>query len=49
MTNVWDLLKPNAHVSLIYVSRMVYIESTLEDALYDPVQTRLVEYQEAEA
>lgn len=47
MTPVWDLLKPNAHVSLIYVARMVYLESEMEDELYDPVQTRAFDYGKA--
>ena len=49
MTHVWDLLKPNAACSLTYVARMVYIESVLEDRIYDPIQTRLFDYEKAES
>lgn len=40
-SSLWDLLKPNAHVSVGYVARMVYIESVIEIPTGEPVQTRL--------
>jgi hypothetical protein len=40
-SGLWDLLKPNAHVSVGYVARMVYIESEIEVPAGQPVQTRV--------
>lgn len=38
---LWDLLKPNAHVSVGYVARMVFIESEIEIPAGGLVQTRV--------
>ena len=40
-SSLWDLLKPNAQVSVGYIARMVYIESEIEIPTGEPVQTRL--------
>jgi len=40
-SSLWDLLKPNAHVSVGYIARMIYIESEVEISTGAPVQTRL--------
>jgi uncharacterized protein DUF4255 len=41
LSSLWDMLKPNAHVSVGYVARMIYIESEVEIPTGAPVQTRL--------
>lgn len=41
LASLWDVLKPNLHVSIGYVARMIYIESDVEIAAGAPVQTRL--------
>jgi hypothetical protein len=38
---LWDLLKPNAHVSVGYIARMIYIESAVEIPTGEPVQARV--------
>lgn len=40
LTNVWDILKPNAQLSVAYVARMVYLETILEEPTGERVQTR---------
>lgn len=44
MTSLWDLLKPNAEVSVTYVVRMLYLESNITDETYADVQGRVFEY-----
>jgi hypothetical protein len=40
LSNLWDVLKPHAHVSAAYVARMVYLETLLQPVEGEPVQTR---------
>src|SRR5262249_12226792 len=40
LSSLWDLLKPNAQVSVGYVARMIYIDSKIEMPTGAPVQTR---------
>jgi len=44
LSNLWDLLRPNAHLSVAYVARAVHLESPLEPLVSDLVQTREVQY-----
>lgn len=44
MTSLWDLLKPNAEVSVTYVVRMLYLESDRTQSMYEDVQSRIFEY-----
>jgi hypothetical protein len=44
LSNLWDILKPNAHVSVAYTARMVYLASILEASEGEPVQTREFQY-----
>jgi hypothetical protein len=41
--SLWDVLKPNLHVSVGYIARMIYIESDIEITTGAPVQSRLYE------
>ncbi len=40
LTNVWDILKPNAQLSVAYIARMVYLETLVEEPSGELVQTR---------
>jgi len=44
LSNLWDILKPNTHISVAYLARMVYLESALESVEGEPVQTREFQY-----
>lgn len=44
LANLWDVLKPNAHVSVAYIARMVHLETLIEPASGEPVQTREFQY-----
>src|SRR5262245_27486043 len=44
LTNLWEALKPNEHVSVAYVARLVHIESTRRPADGDLVQVREFAY-----
>lgn len=49
LTNLWDVLKPNAHVSVAYVARVVQLESVRQPVEAELVQTRDFEYAKARA
>jgi hypothetical protein len=40
LSNVWDIMKPNANLSVGYVARMVHLETLLEPVTGELVQTR---------
>jgi hypothetical protein len=40
LTNVWDILKPNAQLSVAYVARLLYLDSPIEVDSGSLVQTR---------
>jgi hypothetical protein len=44
LSSVWDVLKPNVHVSATYIARMVPLESPLTTFEAEPVQTRELQY-----
>ncbi len=44
LSNVWDILKPNAQVSVGYVARMVELETLLQPEEGSLVQTREFQY-----
>lgn len=44
LSNLWDILKPNAHPSVAYLARMVHLETLLQPEVGDFVQTREFQY-----
>jgi hypothetical protein len=44
LANLWDILKPNAQVSVAYIARMIHLESILDASEGEPVQTREFQY-----
>lgn len=47
LANLWEILKPNSHISVAYMARMVYLESILVASEGEPVQTREFQYAKA--
>jgi hypothetical protein len=46
LANLWDSLKPNPHVSVAYVARLVHLDSTLQHR-ESLIQTRELDYTQA--
>jgi hypothetical protein len=49
LANLWEILKPNAHVSVAYQARMVHLETLLKPESGEPVQTREFQYTKVSA
>lgn len=46
LSNLWDILKPNAHPSVAYVARMIHLETPLQPVVGELVQTREFQYEQ---